>query len=631
MTMGPDLAPAQFGAEGQATGVALAICGPVAAIAFARATGRAPTVAEALDLARDSGLWDEGTGMHGPAAEQALLTHMGVKSRLDTAPSPDDVIRDVQGGNPVILSSPGHYHYFVVTGYDPSTGLFDTGNTGEALRGGSRWRTWEDIGPQAALYIDEPTSPTPSVAVQPQQFMDAQRPAAPYTSPTAQVVQQATAGEDPGVQQNILQQALGTVEGTVSDAGNAALGAASGVGNAALGVAGTALDYLDRPNRAVRSMVQERIDTNSGVSDTLQAGYEGLTGQRDASYTDMVLKANPALGQKIPDWQVRAALAPLGGGSGLSLANLLFSMGGVTYAQAMGAAATVTADPLNALELLGVGARGARLAGREGVAAIKALGRVAGDIPDIAEGVRGVTSPPVRGPLEESLFGLVGRGGPALAGGAEDVEQAVIRAGVPRHLIPKIRELLAQGVPEAQIRRDLAEAGWGVTAEAPIADLASARANQFAAPPTAASAVADPLAQARALRAAGETVSTSRLQREFGIGYRDVQHGRVRPLAGPRAGWREAARRRVGPLPRGRPGRRVPLADAQYRQESTGGVGRTHARARTEHALSASHVAHHRPVGTVRRIARRGAVGFCAPARTLLRDAGPRHPDARNR
>ncbi len=158
-------APAQFGPEGQATGVADSICGPVAAIAFARATGRNPTIAEAVDIARKNGRWDAGTGMHGPAAEAALLTDMGVANRLEPNPSEGAVIRDVATGNPVILSSPGHYHYFVVTGYDPKTQLFDTGETGRVFKNNPhRYWSWAELGPQAALFIDEPTSPVPSTA-----------------------------------------------------------------------------------------------------------------------------------------------------------------------------------------------------------------------------------------------------------------------------------------------------------------------------------------------------------------------------------------------------------------------------------------------------------------------------------
>jgi hypothetical protein len=164
-------APEQFGAEGRATGVAAAICGPVAAIAFARATGRNPTIAEALEIARKNGRWDADTGMHGPPSEQALLDDMGIASRLDADPTEAEVAADVNNGNPVIISSAGHYHYFVVTGVrqDPASGrtLYDTGTTGTALVGGSRWRSWDDLSAQAALFIDEPTSPTPSTAASP--------------------------------------------------------------------------------------------------------------------------------------------------------------------------------------------------------------------------------------------------------------------------------------------------------------------------------------------------------------------------------------------------------------------------------------------------------------------------------
>lgn len=212
---GGTLAPQQFGQEGQATGVAAAICGPVAAVAFARAHGRQPTVAEALHIASRGGTWDAGTGMHGPASEAALLTQMGVPNRLEPNPTPDAVIRDVQNGNPVILSSPGHYHYFVVTGYDPQSGLFDTGNTGTALKGGSRYRTWEDIGPQAALFMQEPTAQGPSTAadMSPQQGAPDQATSTTGGSVEAFIRQRAAAyGIDPDTAVAVANSEGGTQE-----------------------------------------------------------------------------------------------------------------------------------------------------------------------------------------------------------------------------------------------------------------------------------------------------------------------------------------------------------------------------------------------------------------------------------
>jgi hypothetical protein len=141
---------------------AQAICGEVAAVAFARAYGRNPTVAEALDIARRNGRWDANVGMHGPPSEKALLDDMGIPNRLEPNPSQDAVLRDLDNGNPVILSSPGHYHYFVVTGYQRQPDgnvLFDTGNTGQVFRNNPhRYWSWDEIGPQAALFMQEPTS-----------------------------------------------------------------------------------------------------------------------------------------------------------------------------------------------------------------------------------------------------------------------------------------------------------------------------------------------------------------------------------------------------------------------------------------------------------------------------------------
>lgn len=154
---GRDLAPAQFGDPQLSFADAVAACGPVAAIAFLRETGRNMTLSEAVNIARDSGTWDQSTGMHGPEAEQRLLAQMGINATLAYAPVKQDAINAVESGRAVILSSPGDYHYYVITDYNPQTGEFYVGNTGNVWADPKRntsWKTWESIGPQAALYFD---------------------------------------------------------------------------------------------------------------------------------------------------------------------------------------------------------------------------------------------------------------------------------------------------------------------------------------------------------------------------------------------------------------------------------------------------------------------------------------------
>lgn len=156
-------------AEGLDYETALAVCGPAAAIAFARKNGRNPTMQEAVGIAQQVG-WTVGAGMAGPASEQQLLERMGVAARLqDGVPDWRKVAVDVQRGNPVIVSTPGHY--FVAERYDPESGAFDFGESAAVLKAskGRRWFRPEELSslgmgdPRASLFMDSPQSPSPSV------------------------------------------------------------------------------------------------------------------------------------------------------------------------------------------------------------------------------------------------------------------------------------------------------------------------------------------------------------------------------------------------------------------------------------------------------------------------------------
>lgn len=162
-----NLTPNQFG-EGLSTEDAYAACGPAAAIAFARRTGRNPTMQEALQLAKANG-WTPEQGMAGPASQVKTLQDMGIASKLEQGVDWQKVASDVQGGNPVTISTPGHY--FVAERYDPNTGKFDFGNSAKALRasGGNTWFTPAELSslgmgqPTASIFLDNPESPSPSV------------------------------------------------------------------------------------------------------------------------------------------------------------------------------------------------------------------------------------------------------------------------------------------------------------------------------------------------------------------------------------------------------------------------------------------------------------------------------------
>lgn len=116
-------------------------CGPAAAVAFARFSGRYPSVYEATVVAENHGLWDINVGMYGGAAEVALIERLGVPAEL----RPVDwnaIRREVQRGRPVIIDT--SYHYFVAERYDRASGRFDFGNTGAYAR--EAWARW-DIAP----------------------------------------------------------------------------------------------------------------------------------------------------------------------------------------------------------------------------------------------------------------------------------------------------------------------------------------------------------------------------------------------------------------------------------------------------------------------------------------------------
>jgi hypothetical protein len=152
---------------------ALSLCGPAAALAFSSVNGRTPTLKEARDLAKSVG-WTADAGMAGPASEQALLAKMGVQAELTPSADWNRVTQDVQGGRPVIISTPRHY--FTVSDYDPAKGFY-VGTSGTDLKGGAEWMTDEQIttagrGVNGALHLTN----APTVPRAQQQFTEANSP-----------------------------------------------------------------------------------------------------------------------------------------------------------------------------------------------------------------------------------------------------------------------------------------------------------------------------------------------------------------------------------------------------------------------------------------------------------------------
>ena len=154
----------QFNDPQLTTDEAYSACGPAAAVRFAQAYGRNPTLREAVDLAKSVG-WTSAQGMAGISSEQQLLSKMGIPTKLTNDMSA--MAKEAQTGNPVTISTPGHYFY--ADGYDPGTGAFHVGRSGTDLKGGSEWMTPAQMEAvmgkiQGGLLADNPTVPQDSTA-----------------------------------------------------------------------------------------------------------------------------------------------------------------------------------------------------------------------------------------------------------------------------------------------------------------------------------------------------------------------------------------------------------------------------------------------------------------------------------
>jgi hypothetical protein len=108
------------------------LCGPIAAVAASRATGKPVSLEEARNVAIQGGNYTPGDGMHGAESEVRLLKDLGIPSHTETPVNWDKVKEQVQSGKPVIISTPNHY--FVVEGYNEATGKFDCGNSALAMK-----------------------------------------------------------------------------------------------------------------------------------------------------------------------------------------------------------------------------------------------------------------------------------------------------------------------------------------------------------------------------------------------------------------------------------------------------------------------------------------------------------------
>src|SRR5262252_1562334 len=158
----------QFGDKQLSAAEAYAACGPAAAVRFAQMFGRQPTLREAVDLASQVG-WTPQGGMAGLGSESALFDKMGIPHR-EVGANWDALAREASSGNPVTISTPGHY--FTADGYDANTGAFHVGSSGTDLRGGSEWMTPQQMEArmgalQGGLAVDNPQVPSASPLASP--------------------------------------------------------------------------------------------------------------------------------------------------------------------------------------------------------------------------------------------------------------------------------------------------------------------------------------------------------------------------------------------------------------------------------------------------------------------------------
>jgi len=108
------------------------LCGPIAAVAASRASGKPVTLEQARQVGIDGGNYSPGNGMLGSESEVRMLKDLGIASHTESPVNWDKVKQQVQSGKPVIISTP--QHYFVIEGYDEKTGKFDCGNSALAMK-----------------------------------------------------------------------------------------------------------------------------------------------------------------------------------------------------------------------------------------------------------------------------------------------------------------------------------------------------------------------------------------------------------------------------------------------------------------------------------------------------------------
>ena len=296
----------QFGDKQLSADEAYSACGPAAAVRFAERFGRNPTLREATDLAKQVG-WTSGGGMAGIASEQALLKNMGVDTHIVT---PDwlAIAKEAQTGNPVTISTPGHYYF--ADGYNPDTGAFHVGQSGLDLKHGAEWMTPQQMESlmgraQGALFADNPNVPAKGASGAALGGTSGQQQNAAVTlgGPQAQPVQyvhgalqdaQGNTVADNGP--TAIQSAQDVLGGAAGAVGGAVGGAASALGTAAQAVA----KQVTAPVVLGAGQVSARDQVGQVANDLAQAAQGPIQAVQDLNRqtpgTTAVNAAAPVLG-----------------------------------------------------------------------------------------------------------------------------------------------------------------------------------------------------------------------------------------------------------------------------------------------------------------------------------------------
>jgi flagellum-specific peptidoglycan hydrolase FlgJ len=324
----------QFGDPQLTADEAYAACGPAAAVRFAERFGRNPTLREATDLAKQVG-WTSGGGMAGITSEQRLLKNMGVDTHI-VAPDWDAIAKEATTGNPVTISTPGHY--FFADGYNPQTGAFHVGRSGLDLVHGSEWMTPAQMEnlmgrAQGALFADNPAVPASSTSPTALGGTGGASNApitiggpAPLKAPlyVKGAMQDANGNVVADQGPTPIQSAADVLGGAAGAVGEAVGGAASALGSAAQG----ALAQATAPVQLQPGQVSARDQVNQVASDVQQAAQGVLGAAQDVNRmtpgTSAVNAVAPVLGAAASDLGTTArgavdATVPVLGGAASDL------------------------------------------------------------------------------------------------------------------------------------------------------------------------------------------------------------------------------------------------------------------------------------------------------------------------